>query len=294
MQPYQQNKSAIFWLAWMIALLAASYAGIGLFSQGGAGPFQFTTLHGQTVEIYGWGVYRYDSAFKAAILRGTDAVTLFVAVPALILANFFSWRGSQRGRLLLAGLLVYFLYNALSLAFGAVYNELLLLYIGAISASFFALLITLRSFDLKDLAERIATQMPYRGIAIFIFIAGLSPLIWLADILTALMQGTVPPHLGPYTTEPTYILDLALIMPAAFYTSVLCWRRQPQGVLLAAILLTFLVSVGLVVIGQSVLQALEGIAVSAAEIAAYVAPFVLLSLVALGLLARLLRRISDR
>jgi hypothetical protein len=40
-------------------------------------PIPFTTVRGQSVEVYGQGLYRYDALQKAAIFRGGDAVTLF-------------------------------------------------------------------------------------------------------------------------------------------------------------------------------------------------------------------------
>lgn len=38
------------------------------------------------VEINGTGIYTYDSFFKAPILQGTDAITLLVVLPLLVIA----------------------------------------------------------------------------------------------------------------------------------------------------------------------------------------------------------------
>lgn len=288
------NKSKIlFWLSLLIALLAAVYAGVGLFSQGGDGPFSFTTLRGETVEMYGRGVYRLDTAFRAPILRGTDAVTLFLCVPALIAAALFARRGTLRGRLLLASVLAYFLYNSASLAFGAAYNSLLLVYIGCASASLFAFLLAFRSIDLPTLAAHTSERLPHRWIAVFLFVAGLSLVIWIVDIVGALVQGTVPATLGPYHTEATYTLDLGLILPTAYLAGVLVWRRNPLGTLLACITITLNLTVGLVVAGQTIMQVLDGILLSSGEYAAYVTPFVLMSLIAIGLLTSILRKLSE-
>ena len=288
-----KRSNTLIWLSILVALLAGVYATVGLFSQGGDGPFTFTTLHGRTTEMYGLGIYRNDSAFKAPILRGTDAVTLFVCVPALLVAIFLYRRDSLRGGLFLTSMLAYFLYNSASLGFGAAYNELLLVYIASFSACLFAFILACTSIDLDMLAERTSSKFPRRGVAIFLFFAGLSLVVWILDILGALVDGTFPINLGPYTTEATYVIDLGVILPTAYLAGILVLRRQPLGTLLASILITVNVSIGLVVASQSLMQALDGIILSPAEYAAYVAPFVTLSIVATWIIVLIFRNIFD-
>jgi hypothetical protein len=287
-------SNALTRLATLVAILAVLYSSIGLFSQSGAGPFSFTSLHGEVVQIYGRGLYHNDTLFRAPILRGTDAITLFVGVPLLLLAIFLDRRGGLRSRLFLTSLLAFFLYNSASLALGAAYNNLLLAYIISVSASLFAFVIGLCSIDLHELAAQTSSRMPYRWISIFLLLAAMSLVIWIVDILAALAQGGVPPTLDHYTTEATYTLDVGIILPAALLASTLVWRRQPLGTLLASILITLNMTVGLVVASQSIMQALEGVLLTPGEYAAYVAPFVTLSLVATGLLASLYRNLGGK
>jgi hypothetical protein len=51
--------------------------------------------------------------------------------------------------------------------------------------------------------------------------------------------------------------------------------------------------IGLIVIGQTVMQTLDGIVLSAGEIVAYFVPFVSLSLITIGLDAVILRNIVE-
>jgi len=286
-------SNPLTFLSLLIAVLAAAYAGIGLFSTGGDGPFEFTNLHGQTVEIYGQGIYRNDAAFRAPIFRGTDAVMLFVCVPVLLLAIAWYRRGSLRGGLLLTSMLAFFLYNSASLGFGAAYNNILLLYIASFSLSLFALVIAFQCIDLDDLAARTSPKLPRVWVAAFLCLAGLSLMIWLVDIVAALASNGVPPNLGPYSTESTYVLDLGIILPTAYLAAVLVLRRSPWGTLLASILITVNITIGLVVASQSIMQALDGILLTPGQYAAYVAPFVTLSLIAIGLIVSIQRSISD-
>jgi hypothetical protein len=286
-------SNTLTFLSLLVAVLAALYAGIGLFSSGGTGPFEFTTLHGETVDMYGQGIYHNDAAFRAPIFRGTDAVTLFICVPALLLALAWYRRGSLRGGLLLTSMLAYFLYNSASLGFGAAYNNILLLYIASFSASLFALVLAFQNIDLNTLAARTSPRLPRVWISIFLFIAGLSLMVWLMDIVVALAAKGVPGTLGPYTTEATYVLDLGIILPSAYLAGILVLRRSPWGTLLASILITVNITIGLVVASQSIMQALDGIILTPGQYAAYVAPFVTLSLIAIGLIVSIQRNISD-
>lgn len=280
-------------LTLLVAVLAIMYTSIGLFSKGGPGLHEFTTLHGQTVEIYGQGIYRNDTVLRAPTFRGTDAVTLFVCVPVLLIALAWYRRGSLRGGLLLISILAYFLYNSISLAFGAAYNDILLVYIASFSLSFYSLVIGFMSLDLGTLAARTSPRLPRRWIAGFLFIAGLSLLVWLMDIVSSLLSNTMPVTIGPYTTEVTYILDLGILLPTIYLAGILVLRRSPWGTLLASILITVNVTIGLVVTSQTIVQALDGVFLTPTQYAAYDAPFMALSMIATVLIISIQRNISD-
>ncbi len=285
------SRTLVF-LAFLVAAVAFIAAGAGLFWHGEGEAYIFTTLYGQEVEIYGRGLYRYDSAFKAPVLRGADAILFFVGVPLLVVATLLYRRGSLRGGFLLIGMLACFLYNAASLAFGAAYNELFLLYLVYFSASLFAFVLAFHSIDLAALRAHISPRLPHRGIAIFIFISGLSPCVWLIEIIAALGHGGVPSNVASYTTDVTAVIDVGVIVPAAFLAGVLLLRRKPLGYPLAATLLTLLSLIGMIVASQTVMQILAGIVLTPAQFAAFVVPFVSLSLIAIGMLIVLLRNIT--
>ncbi|MCX7976282.1 MAG: hypothetical protein N2646_04330 [Bellilinea sp.] len=280
------------WASYAIALLAGIYSAFGLFLSEPTEAATAVTPQGEQVSLYGQGLYRNDSVFKAGILRGTDAVTLFVGVPALVIAARLASRGGLKAKLFLAGVLAYFIYNSASLALGAYWNEMLLVYMICFSLSLFSFIPLFQSIEIPALTQAIRATMPYRLLAGFCAFSGLSLLVWLVDILTSLTQGKPPAHLDHYHTEITYVIDLGILLPAIYLTSFHLWRHKPQGVRMAAIILILLIFTGLVVAGQSVVQALDGIIHTPQEYAAYVIPFVLLSLIALGLTFTLFRNIS--
>lgn len=290
-----KQQSALHWLIPLIAFLAVVTAGVGLFAQGGNGPFSFTTIHGNTVEMYGNGLYRNDSLFVGGLFRGTDAVTLFVGIPLLLVGYFYNRRGSLRGSIFLIGVLLYFLYIGVTYTFSAIFNSLFLVYTALFSASLFATIIVLATFDSQSLAAKVTPNMPNRGIAIFMFVAGIGTLfLWLSELIGPLMTGQAPANLGPYTTMFTHGFDSAVITPATVVTGIFLLKRKPLGYLLAAPLLILCAIVGLTVIAQTISQSLVGITFPIGVYIGMVGSWVVMGAFAVGLAIRFFRNISEK
>jgi hypothetical protein len=276
-----KTSTVLVWLATLVAVLALVAAGAGLFWPGGGGPFTFTTLRGESVQIYGQGLYRHDTLFIGALYRGQDVVMLVVGIPLLVLSALLYRRGSLRGGLLLMGTLAYFLYVYASMALGAAYNPLFLLYIALFSASLFAFVLAFVSLDRQALAARLSGQLPHRPIALFMFICGLLTLaVWLGPLLGSLMQGQPPKFLGSYTTIVTDVLDLGIIVPATFLAGVLLLRRATLGYLVTFALLVIIVILLPGIIASTVSQLAAGVSFTTGEIAGPITGFLLLGLVA--------------
>jgi hypothetical protein len=277
----------LFFLCLAVALLALAASGIGLFWSGGPGPVSFTTFRGQTTTTYGKGVYSNESLLIGAGLRGTDGVTLFVCIPLLVVATFLYRRSSFRGSFLLAGMLSYFLYNSASLALGAAYSPLFLLYVAYFSASLFAFNSAAASVDLAGLEARVSPRLPGRGIAVFLFISGsVLAAVWLFDLISS---GTLPTTLADYTRMMTYVLDLGIIAPAVFLSAVLVLRRSGRGYLLAFVLLVLESLIGFVVIAQTIARLHAGVPLAPAQLAIFAVSFVVLSGFAVWCATALLR-----
>jgi hypothetical protein len=255
-----KKQPALNWLVPLIGFLALAASGAGLFWQGGKGPYPFTTLRGQTVEIYGRGVYQNDTVFYAAGFKGADAIVLFVGIP-LLAYSFMRYRGgSLRGGFLLTGALSYFLYIGASLTFSAAFNRLFLVYTALFSTSLFALITALSSIDVQALPNRISPRLPHRGLAILLIVAGVGTLLlWLSELVGPILEGGTPANLGPYTTMFTHGLDSATITPATVLTGIYLLRRKPLGYLLAPPLLVLCILNGLNVLAATASQTMAGI-----------------------------------
>lgn len=287
-------SNAVVGLAALIAVLALVAAGVGLFWQDGGRPFTFTTLRGQAVQIYGQGLYRYDTLFSGAAYRATDAVLLVLGIPLLIVSALLYRRGSLHGGLLLTGALGYFLYNYASMALNAAYNSLFLVYVALFSASLFAFVLAFTSIDLQALPSYFSAGLPRRGPALFMFAGGLTTLfVWLEPLISAMIQGRPPKLLDSYATMVTYALDLAIITPATFLAGMLILRRAPLGYLIAFPLLGIIVMLAPGIAASTVSQLSAGVSFTPGEIVGPIAGFAGLGLVAIWLVIALLRNISD-
>lgn len=277
-------------LSALTAVLATIAAALGLFFRSDGRPFPFTTLRGQMAQMYGQDLYKYDTLFIGAGFRGQDAVALFLGIPLLFLAIILYQRGSVSGQLLLAGSLGYFLYLYASMALGAAYNRLFLLYIAIFSASFFAFVNVLSTVNLDLIAAQIPAGLPAWGLAIFMIVAGLVTLaVWGAPLVVALIKDNPPDRLDSYTTMVTFALDLAIITPATFLCAVLILRGEPLGYVIAAPLLTLIVLLAPQIILSTVFQKSTGVPFTRGEMIGPVAGFVILGLIAAWLLVVMLR-----
>ena len=289
-----KKQPALNWLVPLIVILSLITAGAGLFWQSKGNSYAFSTLYGETAQIYGQGLYAHDTTFSAGASQGADLVALFIALPLIIVSFVFYRRGSLRGGFLLASALAYYLYYGASLGLIVAYNNLYLVYLALFSASFFAFTLSLTMFDLPDLPAHISPRLPRRGMAIFMFVAGLgTAFIWLSDVANALSTNGVPDALGVNISLITYTLDVGIIAPACLLAGIQLLRRAPLGYLLTGVLTFMLALIGAMVIGQTVMQLNIGVELSPAQMFGIVGTWTIMGGIAVWLSSAFLRNLSN-
>lgn len=287
-------RNIVIFLASLIALFTVVATAIGLFLKGGGASFTFSALRGQVVQIFGQGLYQYDTVFFGAGFKGQDATALFLGVPWLVISIFLYQRGSVSGHLLLTGILGYYLYLYASMALGAAYNRLFLLYIAIFSASLFAFILAFSSVNIDWIASQIPAGLPRRGLAAFMFLAGFVTLIvWGGPLISALMKGTAPERMDSYTTMVTYALDLAIITPATILCAVLVLQGNPQGYVIASPLLTLIFLLTPQIILSTIFQKASGVPFTPGEMIGPVAGFVVLGFFAAWLIVKILKGLPE-
>ncbi|MDZ7659658.1 hypothetical protein [Fodinibius sp.] len=235
-------RKSITILSSIIIILAVVAASMGIFSTGGPDPYTIETVRGETVTVYGKGLYKHMSQDVAPQGIAQDYITLSVAVPLLFLSLIWARRGSLKGRFLLAGTLGYFLVTYLFYLVMGMYNMLFLVYVILLGTSFFAFAKTLLSFDLTNLSERFNESTPVKFIGGFLIFNSIAiGFMWLQVVIPPLLDGSIiPAQVEHYTTLIVQGLDLGLLLPLSFVAGLLFIKKRPFGYLLTPVYLIFL------------------------------------------------------
>lgn len=239
-------------IATIIFLMITSIAGIC--SLNFSHSYDFVNQYGQTVKMYGYGLYAFDTYFQAPVSIGTDIRILFLLVPMFLYTylNFYRKR-DKISELKLICVYATAFYYATSISFGLTYNKLFLVYVALFSCSLFGMFRHIKNVKWDK------TFTTAKGLTTFLILAGLSLIVaWLPDVIPTLLNGTTLSSIGVYTTAITYVLDMGIISPLCFVCLSLLKKRSPLGTLLLAILLKLCLVVGIMMIPQTACQLLSG------------------------------------
>jgi hypothetical protein len=180
------------------------------------------------------------------------------------------------------------------MTFSAAFNRLFFLYVAILSASLFALILAFLSIDVAGLPGLVSPRLPRRGLAAFLFVAGLGTfLLWLSELLGPILSGTAPANLGPYTTMFTHGFDSATITPAAVLSGLSVLRRRPLGYLLAPPVLVLCILNGLNVLAATASQTQAGIIFPIGVYIGMIGSWVVMGAFALWLVIAFFRNLAE-
>ena len=209
----------------------------GLFSAGGPDQHDFQAITGETVKIYGSGLYQNDSVSVVAQGKAGDLVTLVMGIPLLLLSLYLTNKGLNRGRLMLTGTLGYFLYTYMSYTFLWHYNPFFIVYVILMSLSLYAFILSFMSYEIEKIPGMFNEKLPIKLLAGFQLFVGFGiGMLWLGKIAPSILNGAVPAGLEHYTTLVIQGMDLAFIVPTAIFSAVLLLKKKPIGYLLTSVI----------------------------------------------------------
>lgn len=280
------KKSGIA-LSIIAALTAIVSSCIGFFYTNGGGPRIVQNIYGQRVTLFGDGIYANDSILKASTAKGTDVVSILAGLMLLIMIIFF--KHSRAGALIQAGLLSIILYASAYVTVGVNFNRLFLLYVLQFGSSAFAFVISLKHITNTEPYDKGIYEQHMTGTGIFLIISGCSALIWLMFVLPATITGKPMENIEIYTTEPTFVFDLGIILPSSLSCGIMLIRKIRNGYRFAPVLLTLFTGVGACVISQTVVQTALGIHLPIGQLLGLVVSFVIIGTFSTVLNYRLLK-----
>jgi len=284
-------KKVFHILSIFVIVLAIVTSGLGIFYKTAGQSFDFVNQYGDTIKIYGNGIYKDDSYFMAQIFKGTDCMVLFLAIPLLVIALIMDIKNNTlKTKLFLTANIVFFLYYSLSCSIGIKYNVLHLIYTAFFSCSLFASVIgygLLKNYSIKP-----SVKMNTIGLKIFLVFCGLSLFVaWLPDIIISLVNDKSLAQIEIYTTQVTYVLDMAIVSPVIFICLYNLSKGNNVGYILLGIILNILVLVGVMVISQTIIPIMAGVKMPIGALITKVGIFVVLAIIGVFYEYKLFKRI---
>lgn len=226
----------------MISIFSA-FAGLtGILSDEGSGSYKYDSIRGETIEIYGKGVYKHMSADVAIQGIAQDYVSVFIAIPLLLFSLIGFFKGSKKAGFLLVGTLGYFFVGYLFYTAMGMYNYLFLVYLVLTCLSFFGLFILLKhlhQFKLEDLFNINSSGKIVGGFLLFNSIA--IAVLWFGVVVPPLIDGSIyPKELQHYTTLIVQGFDLGLLLPVCFVVALQLRKVKKDGYIYGTTYIVFL------------------------------------------------------
>lgn len=281
-------KKSINILSIISAVFAIISACLGLFYSFSGSQRVVENIYGQPITLFGDGIYANDAIMKVGATKGTDIAVIITALALIFVV--FALKNKPYSPFLKCGLLSIILYASSCLALGVTLNKLFLLYLIQFGCAFFAFTMSMADLLNKKSFENDVYEKKMTGTAIFIIISGCSVLQWLMFVLPTILSGTPMEIIDIYTTEPTFVIDLAVILPTALYCGVMLIKKKSVAYQLAPVILTLLTGVAVCVICQTIMQLNLGIVIELGQLFGLVIVFIVLGVIALGLNIKLLKK----
>jgi hypothetical protein len=227
------------WLTVPIAVLAAAASVIGILVD---------------------DIYAKETANWAGQGFGQDIGNL-IAYPTLLVLAYAATRGSLRAYLACIGVLAYSVYTFAIYVFDIHFGPLFLVHVAVFGLSIWALIGALASLEITVVKSAFGQRTPVRSTSALLIVIGCAfALLWLSEILPAMLDGTTPQSMidAGLVTNPVHVLDLSVLLPAALMAGLLLRRGRAWGYVLAPVVLGALVFLSIGIIAAMTVLAVRG------------------------------------
>jgi hypothetical protein len=233
-------------------------------------------------------MYSRETPASLAQCIGQDIVNLVVILPTLLASGFLLWRGRRRALFVWLGATLYIIYTYVIYCFAVRFNTLFLVYCAVLGLSVYAIITTVVTMDLSAVKAWYDEKRSVSTPATFLFaLALMFSLLWLKDIVPALIHGEVPQDVkeAGLLTNPVHVLDLSVALPGFVITSILLLKKDPYGYLFAPAFLIFAALMNVTIGALVVVMKYKGLAGDYA----LTGVFALLALVTIFMFLRLVK-----
>lgn len=181
-----------------------------------------------------WNELYRDSELVKAVWFANDLITLFFALPLLLLAMHYALKGSLKAQLIWVGSLWYFIYNYVFYLYGAAFNSFFLLYVLLFTLPVYTLVIVFSNMDIELIKSSFNVKTPTRSISIFLFFFAIAlGAPWVAMVLGFVFAKQIP----PFEMTIVFATDLSFLVSVLIFSAILLWNKNPWGYILGAMIM---------------------------------------------------------
>lgn len=232
--------------------------------------------------------YARETASMAAQGMGQDIVDLFLVVPAVIICLLLMRKNNRIAMLLFGGLAFYVLYSFIIYSMGVHFNLMFLVYCFTLGTASYVFIFYFYNISRMDIKSWFSDKTPNMGLAIFfIVVAALFYLLWLRDVIPAIIENKVPRSVSDYDllVNPVHVIDISFALPGLIITAVLLLRKHNLGYILAPIGLVFMIVLTIALAAMVIMTRVKGLT----EDMSIALIFIVLSLISIAFLWTFLR-----
>lgn len=237
------SKPFLLYTVAVIAILGivASFLGAMTFLSD-SGAYPFITYRGEIVYLFGVGVYRHMGEIMAYQGAAQDLVTLFVALPLLIIAAVRYDRFNLKSTVFLTGVVIYIAVTYTLYLFMATYSPLFIVYVLLAGMTLNLSVYLLYGLSTANTDKIVVSRkLALFGGGALMGIASIMGLLWLSVILPSVMEpSTIPAPLDHYTTLVVQGADLAFFLPWVFLSGYKAFRMNEKGFVFMNVAMVFI------------------------------------------------------
>lgn len=184
-----------------------------------------------------------------------DYINVALLMPMIAVAGIYAHKGNKTAEYVWGGSLLYLIYTYVIYCFDVHFNGLFLFYCLVLGIAFYSLAWFLYTKSKhKDSYSINTTNLHYFIATYFIVLGSGFYLLWLAGIISPLLNGTTPADLEKFNlpTNPVHVLDLSIILPAFIILGIMIFSRKGPWKLLSPLMLVFAALMSLTIAGMQV------------------------------------------
>ncbi|MDH5654962.1 MAG: hypothetical protein OEZ34_03580 [Spirochaetia bacterium] len=216
-------------------------------------PILLLTVISSLVSLLNPDFYFRDSEIMAAKSHYLDLINLFIVVPAGLVLFFLVMKGSYWAKLSILGIMAYlafmFGFNALSLFF----NKLFLVYIALFSLNIFGILFGYNNVRQSGTFPEDRFIIKVSAVLLMLFAVPVY-FFWLIEVIASTVNNTVPETISNMNipANVVHVFDMGFALPVIIYGSVLLLKGKNSGLVISAIMATFVFFICISLLGMEV------------------------------------------